>query len=110
MERAPTRQYHQPDQQPEQELEHSGIEWEMQPAYGYQTYQGRLEGKAALITGGDSGIGGAVALAFAREGADVLISYLEEEEQDAQETVQAVEEAGKKAVEVALVKRTEISQ
>src|SRR3712207_3160929 len=61
---------------------------------------GRLEGKAAIITGGDSGIGRAVALAFAREGADVLISYLEEEETDAQETARVVEEAGKKAVRV----------
>jgi NAD(P)-dependent dehydrogenase (short-subunit alcohol dehydrogenase family) len=63
-----------------------------EPDYGYETYRGmgRLEGKAAIITGGDSGIGRAVALAFAREGADVLISYLEEEEQDAQETVRSV--------------------
>src|SRR3712207_9585000 len=61
---------------------------------------GRLEGKAAVITGGDSGIGRAVALAFAREGADVLISYLEEEEPDAQEAAQAVEDAGRKAVQM----------
>ena len=98
----PTQQYHQPDQQPEQELEHPGIESEMQPEpdYGYTTYRGsgRLNGKSALITGGDSGIGRAVALAFAREGADVLISYLQEEEQDAQETARVVEEAGKRAV------------
>jgi len=59
---------------------------------------GRLEGKAAIITGGDSGIGRAVALAFAREGADVLISYLEAEQQDAQETVRIVEASGRKAV------------
>jgi NAD(P)-dependent dehydrogenase (short-subunit alcohol dehydrogenase family) len=72
------------------------------PDYGEETYRGsdRLEGKAAIITGGDSGIGRAVALAFAREGADVLISYLEAEESDAQETVRAVEESGKKAVPV----------
>jgi NAD(P)-dependent dehydrogenase (short-subunit alcohol dehydrogenase family) len=48
---------------------------------------GRLTGKRAVITGGDSGIGRAVAIAFAREGADVLISYLTDEEKDAQETV-----------------------
>jgi NAD(P)-dependent dehydrogenase (short-subunit alcohol dehydrogenase family) len=100
----PTQQYHQPDQQPEQELEHPGLESRMQPEpdYGYETYRGhgRLEGKAAIITGGDSGIGRAVALAFAREGADVLISYLKEEEQDAQETAQVVEEVGRKAVKV----------
>ncbi|GMA85929.1 hypothetical protein GCM10025868_11790 [Angustibacter aerolatus] len=51
-----------------------------------------------MITGGDSGIGRAVALAFAREGADVLIAYLEDEEEDAQETVRLVEDAGRKAV------------
>ena len=60
----------------------------------------RLTGKAALITGGDSGIGRAVALAFAREGADVLIAYLPEEESDARETCRFVEEAGRKAVAV----------
>jgi NAD(P)-dependent dehydrogenase (short-subunit alcohol dehydrogenase family) len=73
-----------------------------EPDYGYETYRGygRLEGKSAVITGGDSGIGRAVALAFAREGADVLISYLPEEEPDAEESAQVVEEAGKKAVKV----------
>lgn len=100
----PIQRYHQPDQQPEQELEHPGLEGEMQPKpdYGYETYRGtgRLEGKKAIITGGDSGIGRAVALAFAREGADVLISYLEEEEPDASETAQVVEEAGRTAIKV----------
>src|SRR5215207_11109538 len=100
----PTQQYQQPDQQPEQELEHSRLESEMQPKpdYGAQSYRGRgrLEGKSAIITGGDSGIGRAVALAFAREGANVVISYLEEEESDAQETARVVEEAGRKAVQV----------
>ncbi len=101
----PTTQYQQP-QYPEQDQrdQHPGIESAMQPKpdYGEETYQGsgKLEGKKAIITGGDSGIGRAVALAFAREGADVLISYLEEEESDAQETAQVVEEAGKKAVKV----------
>ena len=99
----PKKQYPQP-QFPEQEQEHPGLDSEMQPEpdYGYETYRGhgRLEGKAAIITGGDSGIGRAVALAFAREGADVLISYLDEEESDAQETARVVEEAGKKAVKV----------
>jgi NAD(P)-dependent dehydrogenase (short-subunit alcohol dehydrogenase family) len=100
----PTQQYHQPDQQPEQELQYPGLETEMQPQpdYGYETYRGfgRLEDKSAIITGGDSGIGRAVALAFAREGADVLISYLEEEEQDAQETANVIDEAGRTAVKV----------
>jgi NAD(P)-dependent dehydrogenase (short-subunit alcohol dehydrogenase family) len=101
----PTQQYPQP-QYPEQDQRdlHPGLEGEMQPEpdYGYETYRGtgRLEGKAAIITGGDSGIGRAVALAFAREGADVLISSLSEEEPDAQETAQVVEEAGKRAVKV----------
>jgi NAD(P)-dependent dehydrogenase (short-subunit alcohol dehydrogenase family) len=58
----------------------------------------RLQGKAAIVTGADSGIGRAVALAFAREGADVVLSYLEEEESDARETAQAVEEAGRTAI------------
>ena len=69
------------------------------PDHGEQTYKGsgRLAGKMAVITGADSGIGRAVAIAFAREGADILISYLEEDE-DARETAQHVEEAGRKAV------------
>ncbi|WP_081747403.1 SDR family oxidoreductase [Arthrobacter sp. Br18] len=61
---------------------------------------GKLEGKAAVITGGDSGIGRAVAIAFAREGADVLISYLSEDE-DAKETARYVEEAGRRAIMMA---------
>src|ERR671917_2637682 len=101
----PTQQYPQPEY-PEQDQreQHPGLEAEMQPKpdYGEETYRGtgRLEGKAAIITGGDSGIGRAVALAFAREGADVLISYLESEEPDAQETIRAVEGSGHKAVAV----------
>ncbi|RYZ26528.1 MAG: SDR family oxidoreductase, partial [Propionibacteriaceae bacterium] len=64
------------------------------------SYRGsdRLVGKRAVITGGDSGVGRAVAIAFAREGADVLISYLPEEEDDAAETARLVEAAGRKAV------------
>jgi hypothetical protein len=69
------------------------------PDHGEQGYRGsgRLAGKAAIITGGDSGIGRAVAIAFAREGADVLIAYLNEDE-DARETARWIEEAGRKAV------------
>ena len=65
---------------------------------GYQTYKaaGKLEGKKALITGGDSGIGRAVTILFAMEGADSLINYLPEEEKDAQETKRRVEEYGRK--------------
>src|SRR4051812_3075185 len=75
---------------------------DVEPDHGEDSYRGtgRLTGKRAVITGGDSGIGRAVAIAFAREGADVLISYLPEEETDAQDTAQLVEKAGRKAVTV----------
>jgi NAD(P)-dependent dehydrogenase (short-subunit alcohol dehydrogenase family) len=75
---------------------------EPRPDHGEQSYKGsgRLLGKKAVITGADSGIGRAVALAFAREGADILISYLSEHE-DAEETQRLVEEAGRKAVTLA---------
>ncbi len=101
----PTQQYQQPNYPEQTQMDqHPGLEQEMgpQPDYGYETYRGsgRLEGKKAVITGGDSGIGRAVALAFAREGADVVISYLSEEEPDAQETAEAVQEAGRTAVKV----------
>ena len=72
---------------------------EPQPDYGESTYHGsgRLQGKKALITGGDSGIGRAVAIAFAREGADVAIAYLDEsEDADARETERLVKEAGRR--------------
>ena len=89
---------------PEQDQQAPGLEQEMEPRpdYGEQSYRGsgRLAGKAAVITGGDSGIGRAVALAFAREGADVLISYLPEEEPDAQETIRVIEESGRRGVAV----------
>lgn len=69
---------------------------------GEATYRGtgRLEGRRALITGADSGIGAATAIAFAREGADVVLSYLPEEESDAQRIVALIEEAGRTAVAV----------
>jgi NAD(P)-dependent dehydrogenase (short-subunit alcohol dehydrogenase family) len=89
---------------PPQQQAPPGLESVMapRPDYGEESYQGagRLKGKAAVITGGDSGIGRAVALAFAREGADILISYLSEEP-DAKETVRVVEDAGRKCVAVA---------
>ncbi len=97
----PTEQYEQPENTDEQ-LAHPGLTAEMQdkPDHGEESYRGseRLTGKRAVITGGDSGIGRAVALAFAREGADVLISYLDKEEVDAKETVRLVEAAGRKGV------------
>jgi NAD(P)-dependent dehydrogenase (short-subunit alcohol dehydrogenase family) len=87
--------------QPAQQQTPPGVTKAMHPLpdHGERSYRGsgKLEGKASIITGGDSGIGRATAIAFAREGADVLISYLDEEE-DAQETARWVEEAGRKAV------------
>ncbi|MBM7084633.1 SDR family oxidoreductase [Micromonospora sp. MMS20-R2-29] len=74
-----------------------------EPDHGESSYRGsdRLAGKRALITGGDSGIGRAVAIAFAREGADVVVSYLDEDEDaDARETVRLVEQAGRRGVAV----------
>lgn len=89
---------------PEQQQEVPGTEKELKPQadHGEESYKGsgRLTGRKAVITGGDSGIGRAVAIAFAREGADVLISYLSEHE-DAKETAKWVEKAGRKAVVVA---------
>lgn len=86
---------------PEQQQEWPGREAEMRPQadHGEESYvgSGRLEGRRALITGGDSGIGRAVAIAFAREGADVSISYLSEHD-DAAETRRWVEDAGRRAV------------
>ena len=71
-----------------------------EPDHGEGSYRGnaKLKGKRALITGGDSGIGRAVAIAFAREGADVAISYLAEEQHDAEETARLVEDAGQQAL------------
>jgi NAD(P)-dependent dehydrogenase (short-subunit alcohol dehydrogenase family) len=89
---------------PQEEQEHPGSDREMapQPDYGEESYRGfgRLKDRVAVITGADSGIGRAVALAFAREGADVVISYLNEH-QDAQETRRLVESAGRRAALVA---------
>ena len=88
---------------PQAPQEHPGNEAEMNPQadHGEKTYRGsgKLKDYAAVITGGDSGIGRAVALAFAREGSDVLFSYLSEEEnEDARETTRLVEDAGRKAM------------
>jgi NAD(P)-dependent dehydrogenase (short-subunit alcohol dehydrogenase family) len=70
------------------------------PDHGEQSYRGsgRLRGRKALVTGGDSGIGRAVAIAFAREGADVAITYLPQEDEDAQEVIAHIKDAGQKAV------------
>lgn len=86
---------------PAQQQTPPGTEAELRPRadHGETSYvgHGRLEDKVAIITGGDSGIGRAVAIAFAREGADVVISYLQEHE-DAKETARWVEKAGRRAV------------
>lgn len=87
--------------QPAQQQETPGTQDRMTPTpdCGEQSYRGmdKLKGKTAVITGGDSGIGRAVAIAFAREGADVVISYLNEDD-DAKDTVHWVEKAGRRAV------------
>lgn len=87
---------------PSQQQEWPGTEAALdpQPDHGKQSWtpRARLTGKKALITGGDSGIGRAVAIVFAREGADVAITYLPEEEADAAETARVVQEAGRTCV------------
>src|SRR5690606_33106189 len=83
---------------PRQEQDQPGLTGRTDPTpdHGEESYRGsgRLAGMRALITGGDSGIGRAVAIAYAREGADVAISYLPEEEDDARDTAQWIEKAG----------------
>jgi len=97
----PTTKYPQGDF-PAQEQDQPGItdETTPMPDHGERTYHGslRLSGRRSLITGGDSGIGRAVAIAYAREGADVAISYLPEEQEDADDTVRWITESGAKAL------------
>ncbi|CAN5166616.1 SDR family oxidoreductase [soil metagenome] len=87
---------------PEQRQDEPGLDSNLEPKadHGEDTYVGhdRLKGRKALITGADSGIGAAVAIAFAREGADVAIGYLPSEEEDAQKIISLIEAAGRKAV------------
>jgi NAD(P)-dependent dehydrogenase (short-subunit alcohol dehydrogenase family) len=87
---------------PAQKISPPGLESELKPRpkYDAPAYKaaGKLTGKRALITGGDSGIGRAVAVLFAREGADVAINYLAEEQSDAEETRRAVEAEGRRCV------------
>lgn len=87
---------------PKQDQPEPGLDAELVPQTdrGEHSYRGtgRLEGRRALITGADSGIGAAVAIAFAREGADVALSYLAEEEEDAQYISRVIEASGRKAL------------
>jgi short chain dehydrogenase len=97
----PTKQYPAP-KFPKQEQPVPGLAQKMDPKpnHGEESYKGigRLMGRKALITGADSGIGRAVAIAFAREGAGVAINYLPSEIPDAEEVVSLMEQAGRKAV------------
>jgi NAD(P)-dependent dehydrogenase (short-subunit alcohol dehydrogenase family) len=100
----PAEQYPKPDFA-EQSQPYPGASERMdpEPDYGETSYRGagRLRDRVALVTGGDSGIGRAIALAYAREGADVLFCHLAAEEEDAAETVRLVEAAGRRVVKVA---------
>src|SRR3984885_4638828 len=97
----PTSKYPKPPF-PEQHQPWPGLACKMQPRpdHGESSYRGsgRLKGRRALITGGDSGMGRAAAIAYAREGADVAISYLPDEEADAQEVLKLIRDAGRNAV------------
>ncbi|MEU7078645.1 SDR family oxidoreductase [[Kitasatospora] papulosa] len=99
----PTQRHPRPEF-PQQEQEHPGRTGPMDPPpdHGEDSYRGHelLLDRKAVVTGGDSGIGRAVALAFAREGADVLLTFLPEEESEAEETARLVEQAGRRAVPV----------
>jgi NAD(P)-dependent dehydrogenase (short-subunit alcohol dehydrogenase family) len=99
---SPPRVSEQPESMPAQHVEKPGLESELalKPRYEAPHYRGssKLNNRAALITGGDSGIGRAVAVLFAREGADVGIVYLPEEQSDAEETRGAVEREGRRAL------------
>ena len=98
----PVTQHPKPGPELKQYQEGPGLEKKMpiKPDAGEQSYRGtgRLIGRKALITGADSGIGRAVAIAFAREGADIVLSYMSSEESDAQEVVHLIKEAGRVAI------------
>jgi len=99
----PTKQYPRPSF-PQQSQNEPGLAREMtpKPDHGEKSYRGfgRLSGRKALITGADSGIGRAAAIAYAREGADIVLNYLPSEEADANEVVSLIEQAGRKAISI----------
>ena len=100
----PRYQYGQPQGKPDAQQPEPGLDSLLKPQadHGEKTYRGseRLKGRKALITGGDSGIGRAIAIAFAREGADVVINYLPSEEVDGKETLAQIKDAGTKSFSV----------
>jgi NAD(P)-dependent dehydrogenase (short-subunit alcohol dehydrogenase family) len=99
----PRRQYPEPPFPPQpQPAPGLASHMEPKPDHGETSYQGsgKLKGRKALVTGGDSGIGRAAAIAFAREGADVAVCYLPSEEEDAQEVIDLIEEEGRMAVAI----------
>ena len=99
----PVKQYPNPDIPPQKQPE-PGLDSKLKPHadHGEETYRGseRLKGRKALITGADSGIGRAVAIAFAREGADIILNYLPSEETDAQDVITSIENEGTLAVAI----------
>jgi NAD(P)-dependent dehydrogenase (short-subunit alcohol dehydrogenase family) len=100
----PTTQYIKAGPEFQQQQQEPGLQKKMNPVpdTGEDTYQGtgRLTGRKAIVTGADSGIGRAVAIAFAREGADIVLSYMPEEEEDAKEVLKLVQEAGRTAIAI----------
>lgn len=100
----PRTQYALPKGSADESQPEPGLDSRLKPKadHGETSYRGanRLQGRKALITGGDSGIGRAIAIAFAREGADVVITYMPSEEEDGQETIKQIKDCGHKAIAI----------